>query len=273
MVVFGVVSFLCSAEKTRISQLYEQEKNEIKSQFDKERNELNSRMATIERRLGGERLLDIAKLVSPHSPEKIDQSKGLDHFREMNFFALRDEAKWETRYVTEAEHVQQTLGVPLSDLFGREIGKELNSTRGLRWMGKNGIKFQYTEQENIYVEEHPFIFVQKFSPTDNFNYIRILSTSFTRQSLRAGESAIREIKELVKSLAPAGIEPAQVHGIPTGIYKQDDHLGSFLFIILRQMYNSVLWGKSASVKNQAHPEVRNGRICTSHHTREQFEIR
>jgi hypothetical protein len=119
MVVFGVVSFLCTAERTRILQFHEQEFNKAKNQFEKELTELNSRISSIERRLGGE-TLDIAKLVSPHSPEKIDQSiKGLDHFREMNFFALRDEAKWDTKYISEAEHVQQTLGVPLSNIFGR----------------------------------------------------------------------------------------------------------------------------------------------------------
>jgi hypothetical protein len=109
------------------------------------------------------------------------------------------------------------------------------------------IEAQIQYKEDLYIKERPFILVQKFGRTDNFNYIRILSTSLTRQSLRSGESAVDKIKELVNALTAAKIAPSKAPLISAGIYNQIDHPSTLLFLILRQMYNSVLWGKNASV--------------------------
>jgi hypothetical protein len=226
-VVFGVVNYF-----------HNQEIKYIENEFENKRTDLEKITSSIERSLDGNRFLDIGKLVSIHLPEEIDPS--LSHFHQMNFFARRDEAKWDTKYITEVDHIEQTVGVDLSNIFAGDIVNEMNRVFGFRWLGKKSIKFQYKEQENSYIEERPFIFVQKFGRSDNLNYIRVLSASFTRQSWRAGESAIREIKELMEGLATATVELGQVSGIPTGIFEQNDLPGSLISYIATNVQFSSL---------------------------------
>ncbi len=142
-------------ELSKLASTHSDEIHDLKKSLTYEIEGLKSRVISIERRLGGQKYLDIRELFTPES-----HREGVTHVRYIeqgDFFAPENFGNWRHEVTTELKLIGEITGVD-TNYLPQELVEALTAVPIFVWRGQD----EYVLEDAMFEKLFPHILVQKF---------------------------------------------------------------------------------------------------------------